>query len=114
MAGADCRAGGVQGQLEPGLRIPPAVEGYEALAEQGEPFRRSIATFLGGMKGLAEVGDRGVMVTPLRGIPDKLAHERRRLGLGRVQLAAHIAPPRVRAEEGNLAEVLRCVSDQRG
>ena len=93
------RAGGVLGQSEPGLRVPPSVEHDEALAEQGEPFGGIVASFLGSTNGLVEVGDRGVMVTALGGIPDELAHQRRRFGLGRLQFAPHVGSPGVTAEE---------------
>jgi hypothetical protein len=65
LADVRCRAGGVPGQFEPGLWVSPSVECDEALAKQGEPFRRLIASFLGSMDCLFKVGDSGVVVPSL-------------------------------------------------
>src|SRR5215471_3384857 len=67
----------------------------------------------GSMDGLVEVGDSGVVVASLRGIPDKLPHQCRRLGLGLVQFTPNVASPRVRDEKGDLPQVLPGIRDQR-
>jgi hypothetical protein len=52
------------------------------------------------------------MIAPLRGVPDQLPHQRRRLGLSGVQLVAHVRAPRVHPQEGDLAQALRGLGNQ--
>jgi hypothetical protein len=53
------------------------------------------------------------MITALRGVPDELAHQRRRLGLGSLEFAPHISTPRVSAEKDGLSQVVPGFRKQR-
>lgn len=56
---------------------------------------------------------RGRVVTPLRRVPDKLAHECCRFGLHGAQLTPHTPVCSVRRQEADLAEVLPGVGQER-
>jgi hypothetical protein len=84
----DDRAGGAPGLGRLGceagtvLWVTFAVEGNEALAEQGQTFEGRVVDLAAGGPGLLEVEGGCQVLSPLGGVPRELADEDRCFGFG--------------------------------
>ena len=102
----------VLGEGESRFRVPPPVEGDEALAQQRQSLGRLVAQLPGGLDSLVKVGDSCGVIAALGCIPDELPHQRGSLSFGRAQFAPHVGARGVAAEEHNVAQIVPCFRDQ--